>query len=115
MIVNGTSKITASHRSRTAAVYLRQSTLIQVRDNTESTLRQYALGDEAVRLGWDREDVLVIDADLGLSGKFGQVREGFATWSPRSAWARSGRSSAWRSPGSRALPPTSPGCWNSRG
>ncbi|WP_331718602.1 recombinase family protein (plasmid) [Streptomyces sp. NBC_00289] len=77
MIVNGTSKITASHRSRTAAVYLRQSTLIQVRDNTESTLRQYALGDEAVRLGWDREDVLVIDADLGLSGKFGQVREGF--------------------------------------
>ncbi|MCX4589256.1 recombinase family protein [Streptomyces sp. NBC_01549] len=77
MIVNGTSKITASHRLRTAAVYLRQSTLIQVRDNTESTLRQYALGDEAVRLGWDREDVLVIDADLGLSGKFGQVREGF--------------------------------------
>jgi DNA invertase Pin-like site-specific DNA recombinase/predicted site-specific integrase-resolvase len=77
VIVNGTLKITASHRSRTAAVYLRQSTLIQVRDNTESTLRQYALGDEAVRLGWDRENVLVIDADLGLSGKFGQVREGF--------------------------------------
>ena len=77
MIVNGTSKITASHRSRTAAIYLRQSTLVQVRDNTESTARQYALGDEAVALGWDREDVLVIDADLGVSGKFGQVREGF--------------------------------------
>lgn len=77
MIVNGTSKITASHRSRTAAIYLRQSTLVQVRDNTESTLRQYALGDEAVTLGWDHEDVLVIDADLGVSGKFGQVREGF--------------------------------------
>jgi DNA invertase Pin-like site-specific DNA recombinase len=77
VIVNGTSKITASHQSRTAAVYLRQSTLVQVRDNTESTLRQYALGDEAVALGWDREDVLVIDADLGVSGKFGQVREGF--------------------------------------
>jgi excisionase family DNA binding protein len=77
VIVNGISKITASHRSRTAAIYLRQSTLVQVRDNTESTLRQYALGDEAVALGWDREDVLVIDADLGVSGKFGQVREGF--------------------------------------
>lgn len=77
MIVNGTSKITVSHRSRTAAIYLRQSTLVQVRDNSESTLRQYALGDEAVALGWDREDVLVIDADLGVSGKFGQVREGF--------------------------------------
>jgi DNA invertase Pin-like site-specific DNA recombinase/predicted site-specific integrase-resolvase len=77
VIANGTGKITASHRSRVAAIYLRQSTLVQVRDNTESTARQYALGDEAVALGWDREDVLVIDADLGVSGKFGQVREGF--------------------------------------
>lgn len=77
MIANGTGKITASHRSRVAAIYLRQSTLVRVRDNTESTARQYALGDEAVALGWDREDVLVIDADLGVSGKFGQAREGF--------------------------------------
>ncbi|WP_351237591.1 recombinase family protein [Streptomyces sp. NPDC002133] len=75
--MNGESKITASHRARTAAVYLRQSTLVQVRDNTESTARQYALAETAVRMGWAREDVLVIDADLGVSGKFGADREGF--------------------------------------
>lgn len=75
--MNGQSKITSSHRSRQAVVYLRQSTYVQVRDNTESTARQYALADEAVRLGWDREDVMVIDADLGVSGKFGADREGF--------------------------------------
>ncbi|MER6548975.1 recombinase family protein [Streptomyces sp. NPDC001250] len=75
--MNGLSKITASHRSRTAAVYLRQSTYVQVRDNTESTLRQYDLVERAVELGWAREDVLVIDADLGRSAKFGTERLGF--------------------------------------
>ncbi|QCX82442.1 Helix-turn-helix domain protein (plasmid) [Streptomyces sp. YIM 121038] len=75
--MNGLSKITASHRSRTAAIYLRQSTYVQVRDNTESTLRQYDLVERAVELGWAREDVLVIDADLGRSAKFGSERLGF--------------------------------------
>lgn len=75
--MNGLEKVTVGHRSRKAIVYLRQSTLLQVRENTESTLRQYNLADQAVRLGWAREDVLVIDADLGLSGKFGAERAGF--------------------------------------
>jgi DNA invertase Pin-like site-specific DNA recombinase len=75
--VNGLSKITASHRARTAAIYLRQSTYAQVRDNTVSTLRQYDLAEKAVELGWAREDVRVIDADLGVSGKFGAERGGF--------------------------------------
>ncbi|WP_241841885.1 recombinase family protein [Pseudofrankia sp. BMG5.36] len=75
--VNGASKITGLHRSRTAAIYLRQSTLMQVRDNTASTLRQYGLVDLAVELGWPRENVRVIDADLGVSGRFGADREGF--------------------------------------
>jgi hypothetical protein len=35
-----TSKITASHLSRVAIVYVRQSTSAQVRQNTESTQRQ---------------------------------------------------------------------------
>ena len=48
-----------------------------MRDNPESTLRQYALAETAVELGWARQDVLVIDADLGISGKFGTPREGF--------------------------------------
>jgi hypothetical protein len=48
--VNGEAKITASHRSRIAAVYIRQSTMVQVRDHTESTTRQYALAGD--RSGW---------------------------------------------------------------
>jgi DNA invertase Pin-like site-specific DNA recombinase len=75
--MRGTEKITAGHRERTAIVYIRQSSLAQVRDNTESTARQYALADEAVRLGWARQAVEVIDADLGLSGRSADRRPGF--------------------------------------
>lgn len=76
--MNGTSKITASHRSRQALIYLRQSTMLQVRDHGESTLRQYGLADLATSLGWAAEDITVIDADLGVSGRFGTRRDGFA-------------------------------------
>ncbi|MFC9331852.1 recombinase family protein [Kitasatospora sp. NPDC057015] len=75
--MNGESKITASHRSRLAIVYLRQSTMLQVREHGESTARQYALAELAVSLGWPPEQVLVIDADLGVSGRFGSERGGF--------------------------------------
>src|SRR5438034_2619280 len=51
--------------------------MAQVREHTESTMRQYGLADEAVRLGWVRSDVEVIDTDLGISGRFGVAREGF--------------------------------------
>ncbi len=75
--MRGREKITAGHRERVALVYVRQSSLAQVRDNTESTARQYALADEAVRLGWARQVVDVIDADLGLSGRSAERRSGF--------------------------------------
>jgi DNA invertase Pin-like site-specific DNA recombinase len=75
--VNGEHKITGGHRARTALVYLRQSTLMQVREHTESTLRQYALADTAVALGWAPRDVEVIDRDLGLSGTSAAHRQGF--------------------------------------
>jgi DNA invertase Pin-like site-specific DNA recombinase len=75
--VNGQGKIRSSHLERLAVIYLRQSTLVQVRENTESTMRQYGLADEAVRLGWTRANVAVIDTDLGASGRFGADREGF--------------------------------------
>jgi DNA invertase Pin-like site-specific DNA recombinase len=75
--VRGTEKITAAHLGRTGLVYIRQSSLAQVRNNTESTARQYALADEAVRLGWPRSQVVVIDADLGLSGRSADGRSGF--------------------------------------
>ena len=75
--MNGEHKITGGHRARTALVYLRQSTLVQVREHTESTLRQYALADVAVTLGWAPRDVEVIDRDLGLSGTSAAHRAGF--------------------------------------
>ncbi len=75
--MNGEHKITGWHRERTAVVYLRQSSMVQVREHTESTLRQYGLAEEAVRLGWLASDVQVIDTDLGISGRFGVAREGF--------------------------------------
>jgi DNA invertase Pin-like site-specific DNA recombinase len=75
--VNGETKIFASQRDRLAVVYLRQSSMAQVREHTESTMRQYGLVEEAVRLGWARENVVVIDTDLGVSGKWGVAREGY--------------------------------------
>ena len=69
-------KITASHLSRRAIIYVRQSTLEQVATNLESQRRQYALRDRAVELGWQRDDVIVIDDDLGVSGS-GVARSGF--------------------------------------
>src|SRR5665647_1403877 len=75
--MRGETKIRTEHRARTAVIYVRQSTLAQVRDHTESTARQYALADEAVRLGWPRSQVEVIDADLGLSGRSADHRSGF--------------------------------------
>lgn len=75
--MNGQGKIRSSHRSRTALVYLRQSTMLQVRDHTESTARQYGLVASAVALGWPEQNVTVIDADLGVSARFGAERGGF--------------------------------------
>jgi hypothetical protein len=45
------SKITQDHLQRAACVYIRQSTLAQVRFNQESTERQYNLINKAQALG----------------------------------------------------------------
>jgi DNA invertase Pin-like site-specific DNA recombinase len=76
-MMRGEQKVTASHRQRVAIVYIRQSTLMQVREHTESTARQYGLAQEAARLGWPAADIEVIDADLGLSGRGITHRDGF--------------------------------------
>ena len=70
-------KVTASHLQRDAYLYVRQSTLRQVFENTESTRRQYALRERAVALGWPIERVIVIDSDLGQSGATSTGRSGF--------------------------------------
>jgi DNA invertase Pin-like site-specific DNA recombinase len=75
--MRGEAKISRSHLDRTALIYLRQSTLAQVREHTESTARQYGLAGEAARLGWPAARIEVIDCDLGLSGRTAIHREGF--------------------------------------
>jgi DNA invertase Pin-like site-specific DNA recombinase len=70
-------KITTSHLKRSAYLYVRQSTVRQVFENTESTQRQYALRQRAIALGWQSDRVIVIDSDLGQSGASAVDREGF--------------------------------------
>src|SRR5205809_4036048 len=70
------NKITATHLKRQAYLYVRQSTLRQVLENTESTKRQYALRERAIALGWALDQIVVIDSDLGQSGADSD-REGF--------------------------------------
>jgi len=76
--MNERAKITASHLSRQAIVYLRQSSAAQVENNRESTDRQYALAAKARELGWPDDRIIVIDEDLGLSGSGFVARSGFA-------------------------------------
>jgi DNA invertase Pin-like site-specific DNA recombinase len=71
------SKVTAAQLARSAYLYVRQSTLRQVVNNTESTQRQYALRQRAVALGWPSEQIVVIDSDQGQSGASAADREGF--------------------------------------
>lgn len=69
-------KITPEHLTRKAIVYIRQSTVGQVRHNLESQRRQYELADKARAMGWHEVDV--IDEDLGRSGATTATRSGFA-------------------------------------
>ena len=77
MTIEGPQKVQARHLQRKAYLYVRQSTLRQVLENTESTQRQYALKQRAVALGWPPDDIVVVDSDLGQSGASAADREGF--------------------------------------
>lgn len=70
-------KVQPSHLQRRAYVYVRQSTAAQVACNRESTDRQYKLLDRAVRLGWSKDQVSVLDEDLAQSGSGTDERRGF--------------------------------------
>jgi DNA invertase Pin-like site-specific DNA recombinase/predicted DNA-binding transcriptional regulator AlpA len=76
--MNDASKVKPSHIQRAAFVYIRQSSPAQVESNRESTARQYALVVKACQLGWAKEQVTVIDEDLGVSGSGFAERSGFA-------------------------------------
>jgi DNA invertase Pin-like site-specific DNA recombinase len=88
--MNERAKITPSHLSRQAIVYLRQSSAAQVENNRESTERQYALATKARELGWPEDLIVVIDEDLGLSGSGSVARSGFARLTTEVALARVG-------------------------
>lgn len=72
-----TTKVTATHLNRAALLYVRQSTLKQVIHNSESAHRQYDLRSRAIALGWQADQIQVIDVDQGHSGASAADREGF--------------------------------------
>ena len=73
----GSGKVTASHRSRDAIIYVRQSTFTQTQENTESLALQYELRRYATELGWSEDQISVIDDDLARSAASTDGRLGF--------------------------------------
>ena len=68
-------KIQPQHLARTAFVYVRQSSLQQVRDHTEGQRQQYALVERARAMGFC--EAVLIDEDQGRSGSGQHERPGF--------------------------------------
>lgn len=88
--MSDTSKVTADHIRRAAFVYLRQSSPGQVLHNRESTDRQYGLVAKVIEMGWSREQITVIDEDLGLSAEGVVDRSGFDHVTAEVALGRAG-------------------------
>lgn len=72
-------QVKGHHLDRLAIVYLRQSTMQQVEQNTGSTAYQYAQAEHARRWGWTEERIVILDEDLGLSGTSTVRRTGWQT------------------------------------
>src|SRR5580658_4745322 len=77
MSIDAHQKVDADHLRRDAFLYVRQSSLRQMFENTESSKRQYALRDRAVSLGWPIDRIHTIDTDQGISGANAENRDGF--------------------------------------
>ena len=90
MSAEAAHKVTAAHLSRTAYLYVRQSTLRQVLTNTESAARQYSLRQRAISLGWQVDQVVTIDCDQGMSGASSAEREGFQRLAAEVGMGRAG-------------------------
>ncbi len=65
------------HLARKAIIYIRQSSPHQVLSNQESLRLQYALQQRAQDLGWQTQQIEIIDTDLGITGSSAQPREGY--------------------------------------
>jgi DNA invertase Pin-like site-specific DNA recombinase len=70
-------RITADHLKRKAYLYVRQSTIYQTEQNTESLERQYGFQEQARSLGWHPDQIVILDEDLGQSGGEATHRAGF--------------------------------------
>ena len=77
MVSQVIQKVMSEHLQRKAYLYVRQSSLQQVRMNQESGRRQYALQQRAMELGWPKERIVIIDGDQGHSGVSAADRKGF--------------------------------------
>ncbi len=75
--MTSSERIQPHHLSRQAIVYVRQSTAQQAINNRESLELQYALRHRVRALGWPDERIVVIDADVGLTGSTVEGRLGF--------------------------------------
>lgn len=75
--MNGSQKIQASHLSRQAVIYIRQSDPKQVRQNRESGHNQRALRDRVLELGWRKHQIDVVDEDQGRSARHTAGRDAF--------------------------------------
>ena len=73
------SKVQSHHLQKPAYIYVRQSTMGQVRHHHESTERQYGLRNRAVEMMWAPERIRILDQDLGQSGAQTTTREDFKT------------------------------------
>ena len=113
------SKIQANHLGRQALIYVRQSTLRQVRENLGSQERQYDLVRRALDLGWAKEQIAVIDQDQGRSGASVEGRDGFQQLVPKGhlwpmwGWDMLEQFSVWKLLGWRVLAWIGTGCWRS--
>ncbi len=75
--MNTSELVTTQHLALKAMIYIRQSTLHQTLTNQESLKLQYALNQRASELGWQKNNIEIIDEDLGLSGASADHRKGF--------------------------------------
>jgi len=75
--MNRSELLTPGHLARRAIIYVRQSSPHQVLSNQESRQLQYALKERAQSLGWQPDNIQLIDSDLGRSATHVDHREGF--------------------------------------
>jgi DNA invertase Pin-like site-specific DNA recombinase len=77
MTTNRPNQIQPIHLNRVAVIYVRQSTIDQVKKRTGSTEYQRGLRLLALQMGWPENAIIIIDDDLGESGSSVANRRGF--------------------------------------